>query len=60
MEHAKDMWQKLGLPPLNPKVPWFGHNLGAWTKENEEEAELAVRGEHFQTGEKLKNQRVKA
>ncbi len=60
MEHAKDMWQKLGLPPLNPKVPWFGYNLGAWTKENEEEAELAVRGEHFQTGEKLKNQRTRA
>ena len=26
--------------------------MGAWTPEEEEEAELAVKGQHYQTGEK--------
>ncbi len=60
MENAKRIWEGLGLPSLSPKVPWYGRSLGAWTKQNEEEAELAVKGEYFQTGEKLaKEERVK-
>ncbi len=60
MEHAKQIWEKLGFPALNAKVPWYGYNLGAWSKENEEEAELAVRGGYYETGEKLRNQRKEA
>ncbi|MDP2720117.1 MAG: UbiD family decarboxylase, partial [Dehalococcoidia bacterium] len=41
MERAKELWDELGLPALSPKVPWHGYSLGYWTKENEEEAELA-------------------
>jgi hypothetical protein len=41
-------------------MPWFGYSLGAWTPLDEEEAELALRGEHFRTGEKAKQERVKA
>ncbi len=34
-------------------------NLGYWTKEDEEAAELALKGEHYQTGEKYARGRVK-
>jgi 4-hydroxy-3-polyprenylbenzoate decarboxylase len=57
MEKSKAIWEELKLPPLKPRQPWFGYSLGAWTKEDEEEAELAVRGEHFATGEKQSKQR---
>ncbi len=60
MENAKKIWEELGLPPLTPKNPWFGYSLGAWTPEDEEEAEMAMRGEYFLTGENAKNRRVKA
>lgn len=53
MEKAKLLWEELGLPKLSPKVPWYGRSFGNWTKALEEEADLAARGEYFQTGEKL-------
>jgi 4-hydroxy-3-polyprenylbenzoate decarboxylase len=59
MERAKAIWEELGLPVLKPRAPWYGYSLGAWTKEDEEEAELALKGEHFATGEKAKKGRVK-
>src|ERR1044071_8071857 len=60
MERAKEIWEELGFPELKPRMPWYGYSLGAWTQEDEEEAELAVRGEHFATGEKAKARRTKA
>lgn len=60
MENAKMIWEELGLPRLNPKTPWHGYSLGYWTKENEVEAEIALKGEHFQTGEKLARNRLKS
>ena len=59
MEDAKRIWEELGLPRLDPKVPWNGYSLGYWTEENALEADLALKGEHFQTGEKLAKGRVK-
>ena len=59
MERAREIWEEEGLPPLNPKVPWFGYSLGYWTEEDEAEAELALKGEHYQTGDKLARQRIK-
>jgi len=59
MEKAKQLWEEEGLPPLTPKVPWYGYSLGYWTEEDEEEAELALKGEHYTTGEKLAKSRVK-
>ena len=59
MERARQIWEEEGLPKLRVKAPWHGYVLGHWTKENEEEAELAVKGEHYQTGEKLAKQRSK-
>ncbi len=60
MEDAKKIWEELGLPPLEPKVPWYGYSLGQWTEEYEVEAELALKGDHYQTGEKMAQNRFKA
>lgn len=59
MEHARQLWERLGLPPLTPRAPWFGYSLGEWDDELEHEAELAVRGEYWQTGEVHARQRRK-
>jgi 4-hydroxy-3-polyprenylbenzoate decarboxylase len=59
MEKSKAIWEELGLPALKPRMPWYGYSLGAWTQEDEEEAELAVRGEYFVTGKKQTGQRQK-
>ena len=53
MERTCSIWEEEGLPPLKLKTPWFGYSLGYWSKENEEEAELTLKGEHYKTGEKL-------
>lgn len=59
MERAKGIWEELELPRLQPRMPWYGYSLGAWTAEDEEEAELALQGEHFVTGEKARRARIK-
>jgi len=59
MERARQLWERLELPKLKPQDPWFGYNLGLWSDEDEAEAELAVKGEHYQTGEKRLRQRVR-
>ncbi len=59
MEKAKAIWEELGLPPLSPRSPWWGYELGHWTDEEREEADLALRAEHYKTGEKLMATRVK-
>ena len=59
MDRSRSIWDELGLPPLKPRMPWYGYSLGAWTKEEEEEAELAIKGEYFTTGAKQKGQRTK-
>jgi UbiD family decarboxylase len=59
MERAREIWQELGLPPLKPEAPWFGYSLGDWPEELEQAASLAVKGEYFQTGEKLVQRRRK-
>jgi len=59
MEAAKDKWERLGLPPLKPKMPWYGYSLGYWGEEDEENAEWAVRGEHHKVAERLRKKAVK-
>jgi 4-hydroxy-3-polyprenylbenzoate decarboxylase len=59
MERAIDVWQSLQLPALNLKPPWWGYSLGYWTEEEEKEAELAVAGRHYETGDKQKQGRRK-
>jgi 4-hydroxy-3-polyprenylbenzoate decarboxylase len=52
MEQAMKIWKEEKMPELQLKEPWFGYSLGYWTEEDEEEALLALKGEHFKTGEK--------
>jgi 4-hydroxy-3-polyprenylbenzoate decarboxylase len=59
MEKAAEIWKELGLPEITPKYPWYGYSLGQWDAELEEEADLAVRGEHYVTGDKLSRRKVK-
>jgi len=53
MEHARELWDELGLPKLEPRTPWHGYSLGRWPEEQAEEARLATEGRYFETGEKL-------
>jgi len=59
MERARRIWEEEGLPTLSVREPWHGYTLGRWSSENEEEAQLALIGEHYQTGEKLARQRIR-
>src|SRR5437773_1952071 len=59
MERAKAIWEELGLPKLKPESPWFGYSLGEWPDELERAAELAVKGDYFETGELLVKRRRK-
>jgi 4-hydroxy-3-polyprenylbenzoate decarboxylase len=57
MERAIELWRDLQLPSLTLKEPWSGYSLGHWTAEEEEEAQLAVQGRHYETGEKQRRNR---
>ena len=57
MEKARERWAELGLPALNLSDPWHGYPLSDWTEENADEAEKAVTGRYFETGEKLVQRR---
>jgi UbiD family decarboxylase len=59
MEAAKTKWEKLGLPPLKPKMPWYGYSLGHWDEEDVENAESAVRGDYRQVAERLQKKAIK-
>lgn len=59
MEKALKLWKELDLPEIHPQSPWYGYSLGQWDEELEEEARLALEGEHYRTGEKLKARRIK-
>ncbi len=58
MDHAIQLWEQLQLPKLALKSPWFGYELGHWTDEERAEADLAVKGRAFETGEKMKADRI--
>lgn len=60
MERARQLWERLELPRLQPREPWFGYELGSWSQEDEEAAQLALRGEHYETGERRLKERVPA
>ena len=58
MQKALARWKELSLPALDLKTPWHGYPLSEWTEENATEAELAVTGRYFDTGNKLAKRRV--
>ncbi|HET7200775.1 MAG TPA: UbiD family decarboxylase [Burkholderiales bacterium] len=59
MEGARAIWEELGLPKLKPESPWFGYSLGEWSDDLERAAELAVKGDYFETGKLLVKRRRK-
>ncbi len=59
MDKAKEIWDREGLPELKPKVPWHGYTLGYWSTEEQEEAALALEGEHYATGKKQAANRIR-
>lgn len=59
MEAALKIWEEEGLPKVSLRTPWYGYSLGLWTEENQEEADMALRGQHYQTGEKIARGREK-
>lgn len=59
MERAREIWQGLGLPELKPRSPWHGYSLGDWSETHVREAELAVQGRYYETGEALAKEQVK-
>ncbi len=58
MEHAREMWERLGLHPLTVTSPWHGYHLGDWTETWEKFAKRAAVGDWELSGEEtLKRQR---
>lgn len=53
MEHAREIWQRLGLPPLKPESPWHGYDLGHWPADLERQARMAVESDYFALGTEL-------
>jgi len=58
MVRARELWEELGLPKLEPQEPWHGYLMGLWPEELAQEADLAARGEHEKIWEKLRQTRV--
>ena len=50
MEHAKELWDKLGLPALNPEAPWHGYSLGDWSDDWDDAAARAAAGDYLENG----------
>jgi UbiD family decarboxylase len=50
MENAKVIWERLGLPALQPETPWFGYSLGDWTQDWDDAALRATQGDYAENG----------
>lgn len=59
MENAKALWERLGLPKLNPQSTWHGYELGDWSDAWDEAAERAVRGDYMENGRRTAQRRQK-
>jgi 4-hydroxy-3-polyprenylbenzoate decarboxylase len=58
MEHARELWERLGLHPLAVTSPWHGYHLGDWTEAWEKFARRAAAGDWELSGlETLARQR---
>jgi 4-hydroxy-3-polyprenylbenzoate decarboxylase len=60
MDRARKLWERLELPKLEPESPWYGYSLGDWNPELDIEAQLAVAGKFWETGEKIARERKRA
>jgi UbiD family decarboxylase len=57
MERARELWQDLGLPAIEPRPPWHGYSLGDWADVWTKYAERAVAGEWETSGRETLAQR---
>ena len=53
MENARAIWERIGLPRLEPQSPWHGYTLGLWPAELARQAEMATKSEYFDFSEDL-------
>jgi 4-hydroxy-3-polyprenylbenzoate decarboxylase len=58
MVRAKQLWEELGLPNLEPQEPWHGYLMGYWPDDLSQEADLAAQSEHEKVWERLRQTRV--
>jgi UbiD family decarboxylase len=59
MEHARGIWEELGLPKLEPRPPWHGYSLGLWSDEAVTQANNATAGDHALNGEYSRRKGIK-
>jgi 4-hydroxy-3-polyprenylbenzoate decarboxylase len=57
MERAREIWEELGLPALQPEAPWYGYSLGDWHPVFDEQARRAALGDYWRIGEELARRR---
>jgi UbiD family decarboxylase len=57
MEHARELWDELGLPPLTPEAPWHGYSLGDWNAAWDDAARRAVAGDYLENGRRTAQRR---
>jgi UbiD family decarboxylase len=50
MEHAREIWDELGLPAITLEAPWHGYTLGDWDAAWDVFARRAVEGAWAQSG----------
>ena len=58
MVRAKELWEELGLPKLEPQEPWHGYMMGLWPDELSQEADMAAKSEHEKVWQRLEQTRV--
>ena len=51
MEHARTLWNELGLPAISPQSPWHGYSLGDWDERFDVYARRAIEGRWAESGE---------
>jgi 4-hydroxy-3-polyprenylbenzoate decarboxylase len=59
MEHARGIWEELGLPKLEPRPPWHGYSLGLWSDEAVTQANNATAGDHALNSEYSRRKGIK-
>ncbi len=57
MERAREIWERLDLPPLEPEAPWHGYSLGDWNESWEEAAARAASGGYLENGRRTAQRR---
>jgi len=60
VERAIELWREEGLPELKLREPLWGTVAGYWDEEHRKKAEMALRGEYYQTGADQARQRKPA